>query len=55
MHETRRLLEAATALSQQLRAAGVPHAFHGTVLNAVLSNAPLCDVRSLFLSPCIFL
>ena len=55
MHETRRLLEAAAALSQQLRAAGVPHAFHGTVLNAVLSNAPLCDVRFLFLSPCIFL
>ncbi|KAI0790466.1 hypothetical protein C8Q75DRAFT_118339 [Abortiporus biennis] len=28
MHETRRLLEAAAALSQLLRSAGVPHAFH---------------------------
>ncbi|KAI0075959.1 hypothetical protein K474DRAFT_1317660 [Panus rudis PR-1116 ss-1] len=43
MHETRRLLEAAAALSQILRSAGVPHAFHGSVLNAVLSNAPYCD------------
>ncbi|KAL4247238.1 hypothetical protein ABKN59_008732 [Abortiporus biennis] len=40
MHETRRLLEAAAALSQLLRSAGVPHAFHGSVLNAVLSNSP---------------
>ncbi|CAL1708610.1 unnamed protein product [Somion occarium] len=43
MHETRRLIEAASALSGQLRSAGVPHAFHGTVLNAVLSSATHCD------------
>lgn len=53
MHETLRLLEAAAALSQHLRAAGVPHAFHGTVLNAVLSNAPLCDVKHIFSIPLI--
>ena len=44
MHETRRLLEAAAALSQLLRAAGVPHAFYGSVFNAVLTNAPHADV-----------
>ncbi|KAL6301438.1 hypothetical protein BKA93DRAFT_818981 [Sparassis latifolia] len=43
MHETRRLLEAAAALSQLLRARGVPHAFYGSVMTAVLSNAPLAD------------
>lgn len=44
MHETTRLLEAAAALSQRLHSAGVPHAFYGSVLNAVLSNAPQADV-----------
>ncbi|KAG5716148.1 hypothetical protein E4T56_gene10670 [Termitomyces sp. T112] len=40
MSETRRLLEAATALSYILREGGVPHAFYGNLLTAVLSNAP---------------
>ena len=44
MHEVSRLLQAAAALSQILRDAGVPHAFHGNVLTAVLSKAPLADV-----------
>ncbi|KAH8102226.1 hypothetical protein BXZ70DRAFT_61370 [Cristinia sonorae] len=43
MHETSRLLEAATVLSQCLQSAGVPHAFYGSVLNAVLSSAPTTD------------
>ncbi|KAI0336620.1 hypothetical protein GY45DRAFT_1238024 [Cubamyces sp. BRFM 1775] len=43
MHEVPRLLQAAAALSQLLRDAGVPHAFHGNVLTAVLSSAPLAD------------
>ncbi|KAF8970436.1 hypothetical protein BDZ97DRAFT_94223 [Flammula alnicola] len=43
MHETRRLLEAATALSLLLRNAGIPHAFYGSVLTAVLANSPLSD------------
>ncbi|KAJ7598467.1 hypothetical protein C8J56DRAFT_914139 [Mycena floridula] len=43
MSETRRLLEAATALSQLLRSNAIPHAIHGSVLVAVLSNADHCD------------
>ncbi|TBU38147.1 hypothetical protein BD309DRAFT_874994 [Dichomitus squalens] len=43
MHEVSRLLQAAAALSQLLRDAGVPHAFYGSVLTAVLSKAPLAD------------
>lgn len=43
MHETRRLLEAATALSLLLRTASIPHAFYGSVLTAVLANSPLSD------------
>lgn len=43
MSETRRLLEAAAALSTILRDAGIPHAFYGSVLTAVLANAPLSD------------
>ncbi|PCH44788.1 hypothetical protein WOLCODRAFT_27048 [Wolfiporia cocos MD-104 SS10] len=43
MHETNRLLEAAAALSRLLRADGIPHAFHGSFLTAVLSNAPHAD------------
>ncbi|KAI0360343.1 hypothetical protein OH77DRAFT_1392358 [Trametes cingulata] len=43
MHEVSRLLQAAAALSQVLRDAGVPHAFYGNVLTAVLANAPLAD------------
>ncbi|KAG7446983.1 uncharacterized protein BT62DRAFT_931562 [Guyanagaster necrorhizus] len=43
MSETRRLLEAANALSTLLRASGVPHAFHGSVLTACLANQPHSD------------
>ncbi|KAH9943566.1 hypothetical protein B0H21DRAFT_748981 [Amylocystis lapponica] len=43
MHQTSRLLEAAAALSQLLRAREVPHAFHGNVLTAILSDAPQAD------------
>ncbi|KAI0048934.1 hypothetical protein FA95DRAFT_1582030 [Auriscalpium vulgare] len=43
MPETRRLLEAASALSQSLRASGVPHAFHGSLFVAVLANSPQAD------------
>jgi hypothetical protein len=45
MPETRRLLEAACALSHALRAQGVPHAFHGNLFVAVLANSPQADVR----------
>lgn len=45
MHEVSRLLQAAAALSQLLRDAGVPHAFHGNVLTAVLSGSSLAEVR----------
>ncbi|KAF9226246.1 hypothetical protein BS17DRAFT_794444 [Gyrodon lividus] len=41
--ETRRLLEAATALSQLLRMHSIPHAFHGNLLTAVMSDSPRCD------------
>ncbi|KAJ7868599.1 hypothetical protein B0H14DRAFT_3084061 [Mycena olivaceomarginata] len=40
MSETRRLLEASAALSHLLRANGIPHAFYGSVLTAVLANSP---------------
>ncbi|KAI0276715.1 hypothetical protein BGY98DRAFT_984501 [Russula aff. rugulosa BPL654] len=43
MSETRRLLEAASALSLALRANGVPHAFHGSLFVAVLKNSPQAD------------
>lgn len=43
--ETRRLLEAAAALHAVLHSAGVPHAFHGDFLVALLSSAPQCEVR----------
>ncbi|EIW51628.1 uncharacterized protein TRAVEDRAFT_176208 [Trametes versicolor FP-101664 SS1] len=43
MHEVSRLLQAAAALSQLLRDAGVPHAFHGNVLTAVLSGSSLAE------------
>lgn len=44
MHETSRLLDAASALSRLLRAAEVPHAFYGNVYTAVLANAPQANV-----------
>lgn len=43
MSETQRLLEAAAALSYLLRSNGVPHAFYGSVLTAVLANSMHCD------------
>lgn len=45
MAETARLLEAAAALSGVLTAAGIPHAFHGTILVALLAQTPQCTVR----------
>ncbi|KAF8555488.1 hypothetical protein OG21DRAFT_896290 [Imleria badia] len=41
--ETRRLLEAAMALSQLLSMHAIPHAFHGSILTAVMSDSPRCD------------
>ncbi|KIK92229.1 hypothetical protein PAXRUDRAFT_34612 [Paxillus rubicundulus Ve08.2h10] len=41
--DTRRLLEAASALSQLLRMQSIPHAFHGNILSAVMSDSPRCD------------
>jgi len=43
MSDTRRLLEAAAALSRLLSKHGIGHAFHGSVLTAVLANAPHSD------------
>ncbi|KIM78237.1 hypothetical protein PILCRDRAFT_824716 [Piloderma croceum F 1598] len=43
MTETRRLLEAAAALSRLLNDRGVAHAFHGNVVTAVLANASHSD------------
>jgi hypothetical protein len=48
MPETRRILEAASALSHTLRAHGVPHAFHGSLFVAVLTNSPQADVGLFF-------
>ncbi|KAJ7154594.1 hypothetical protein C8R46DRAFT_960636 [Mycena filopes] len=45
MSETRRLIEASAALSQLLRAQGIPHAFYGSVLTAVLANSSHTDAR----------
>jgi hypothetical protein len=44
MSDTRRLLEAAAALSRLLNDHGVAHAFHGNVLTAVLANGSHSDV-----------
>lgn len=44
MTETRRLLEAAAALSRLLNNHGIAHAFHGNVLTAVLANGPQSNV-----------
>ncbi|KAF5334179.1 hypothetical protein D9758_014826 [Tetrapyrgos nigripes] len=43
MSETRRLLDAAKALSRLLHACGVPHAFYGSVFTAVIANIPQSD------------
>ncbi|EIN09024.1 hypothetical protein PUNSTDRAFT_68258 [Punctularia strigosozonata HHB-11173 SS5] len=43
MQETSRLLEAAAALSRPLRRCGIAHAFHGSILPAVLSSSPTSD------------
>lgn len=45
MYETRRLVEAASALSAFLQSRGVPHAFYGDVLISLLANQPLAAVR----------
>lgn len=44
MTESARVLQAATVLSQALGGASVPHAFHGSLLIALLSNGPQCNV-----------
>lgn len=44
MPETCRLAEAAFALSQLLQANSIPHAFHGNILTAILSDSPRCHV-----------
>lgn len=44
MHETRRLVEAASALSAFLQTRGVPHAFYGDALVSLLANQPLAAV-----------
>ena len=56
MHETRRLVEAAAALSLLLRNRGIPHAFYGNIVSAVLANTPLSDASILTISqsPLIF-
>ena len=43
MHETRRLVEAAAALSLLLQNPGIPHAFYGNVVSALLANTPWSD------------
>ncbi|KAL0958031.1 hypothetical protein HGRIS_000207 [Hohenbuehelia grisea] len=43
MSETRRLLQAAAALSQVLRAKGIPHAFYGSIISAVLAGSSHSD------------
>ncbi|KAG0707881.1 hypothetical protein DFH29DRAFT_979538 [Suillus ampliporus] len=43
MSDSRRLLEAANALSQLLRQHSIAHAFHGSIVTAVLSDSPRCD------------
>ncbi|KIK67882.1 hypothetical protein GYMLUDRAFT_36678 [Collybiopsis luxurians FD-317 M1] len=43
MTETRRLLQAASALSQLLAASHVPHAFYGSIFTAMLANSPHSD------------
>ena len=51
MHETRRLVEAAAALSLLLRNHGIPHAFYGNIVSAVLANTPLSDASTFPISP----
>ncbi|KAH8116050.1 hypothetical protein DFH11DRAFT_1725584 [Phellopilus nigrolimitatus] len=43
MADTARLLDAAMVLSQALSASNIPHAFHGTLLIALLSNSAHCN------------
>ncbi|TFK49289.1 hypothetical protein OE88DRAFT_1713535 [Heliocybe sulcata] len=43
MHDTTRLLEAAAALSELLRANDVPHAFYGSIIVAVMANNPYTE------------
>lgn len=46
MEETSRLLQAASVLSQVLTENTIPHAFHGTILIAILANSVQCGVCS---------
>lgn len=42
-HETRRLLQAATALHTLLQAADIPHAFYGGFVVSLLASSPRCN------------
>lgn len=46
MAQTSRVLEASLALSQALTANSIPHAFHGSVLIAMVSNSAMCNVST---------
>jgi len=48
MHETRRLVEAASALSIFLQTRGIPHAFYGDALISLLAGQSLAGVSSEF-------
>jgi hypothetical protein len=48
MNQTSKLLQAAAALSAVLSKSGVPHAFHGNFLAAVLADNPQSDVCLLY-------
>jgi hypothetical protein len=48
MTDIRRLLQAAAALSRYLSNSGVAHAFHGSVLTALLANSSQSDVGDKF-------
>ena len=44
MHETHRLVDAASTLSTLLKTKGIPHAFYGNIVTAVLSKSAFSDV-----------
>jgi len=50
MHETHRLVDAASTLSTLLRTKGIPHAFYGNIVTAVLSKSAFSDVVMFSLS-----
>ena len=55
MHETHRIVEAASAHSAFLQTRWVPHAFYGDVLISLLANQPLAAVRPLVTEHRMFL